>query len=424
MRLIIAPLAYLIFTISCTQSGRKSHENDGNTGAPTPISVVDSLPANSLLGEWIILEKTLMTTSLNLFENGTGQLVDTLGSSAVTWVADGEKLKIELLTPTFSTETDISGDRIIVAKRNLTLRYNQSDKLLSFARSMEISISRSFPDNPGKAPEIVSSTSDSIQVLAGSSLKPFVPQQNEVRGLTLPGYSGEEFLEDLSVLLRFDAEGVATILEDHPSGIASLLWTLKDGTLQVSDGKGYTVSYRQYLSTDVSKRLLADRSSKDLRYLADEKSLLVDDKVRAQGFHSQSQIFQGCWEEKWQEKWEMFVTTYCFQPDRLWSVSSPMPDGMSFLTTGLWHFEGKKIAINQYKETGTGRTIEDLPALLACEKELADDTIQDKSCELRRYRTYELLNQNSTSIALYRIINYPGYDLINHYPEVLTRSVP
>lgn len=271
---------------------------------PAPIQAI----LERIKGEWVVEDKGHLNTRLRFQADGRGQLVDRNGSSEIEWQLEGGKISIRLLTPTetkiYEYIEDENGNGIgilnVTALHSLTLEFHKFDVLRGIIWKMNMNATSSYPDHPEKGVQEQTFVRDQVKLIAKRQFKDFAPQQGQILSLNLPDYqastNGSAFKETVSLLVRLDAGQVATVLVDHPSGLKQLSWRLEQGSLQVWDGKGYSVSYQQYQGDSVTKRLLADAQWPDREFVAEEPSVLVDPIARGQGFQSQSPIFQGCWE--------------------------------------------------------------------------------------------------------------------------------
>lgn len=383
--------------------------------APLPLPVQSVL--SQIKGEWVLQEEEVLAAKMSLQADGRGQLVNRDGSTEITWQIDAGAIKIKLLTPTvyhslvFEDGLEIPME---VALEGLTLQFHKFEGLGSILWKMTSQTLTSYPENPERPSEASSTVSENSRLIAARQFKNFAPVQGQTLSFTLPNYTDIDagIVDHVSISLigRLDPANVLTILQGPELGQSSFYWTLDNGRLRISDGKGYTAAFKVYKKDAWSHRLLADVQSADRSMVAETESIHVNETIRAQGFQAGSDLFQGCW--------EALAANYCFSPNRVFTMTYSFPDETPISANGLWTLENGKVVVKRFIDSNS-MVLEDVSAMLDCEKELADDAIIEKSCQVYQSRSYELLNQNSDSLGVYRILNHRGS--ISTYAHVFKR---
>jgi hypothetical protein len=376
---------------------------------PAPVQVF----LQQIKGEWIVLDGATLSTRLTLQADGRGQLQNRDGSSDIRWRLEGKALRIELQDPTTTQAMEYEDDqefRSVTALQSLTLEFKKFEGLGTIVWKMTSHSQVSYPEHSEKPVKDLSSVSESSKLLAARQMKAFKPQEGQILTLALPDYSYTDAMGDIqatvSVLARLDAANVLTLLRGQEVGQTSLFWTIDNGSLRVSDGKGYTVRYKLYKGDEVSSQLLVEVQRADRQFIADQSAIHTDEKLRAQGFRADSPIFQGCW-----NAFDV-QTRYCFQADRIFTFTTQYPgEDVQQSSYGLWRIENGRIIVDRYRDAD-GFPIMDPEAIFQCEKELAAAN-PEASCTLSQTRSYELINQNEDTIGVYRILkqsDFAAYD--------------
>lgn len=372
---------------------------------PAPVQVL----LQQIKGEWVVLDQNTLSTRLSLKADGSGELTNYDGSSPISWRLNAGAIHIKLLQPTTTSWTEYENDQEylkVTALKEVTLEYKKLEGLGSIIWKMTSQSQVTYPDHPEKSPEDVTTVRESSKLVAARQFKKFAPKEGQILTLDLPSYSYTDDSGDVeatvSVLARLDAANVLTLIRGQEIGQNSLYWTIDNGSLRVSDGKGYTVSYRLYKGDDVSAQLLADVQRPDRHFIADQSAVYSNETLRTEGFRADSPLFQGCWNAFEPQ------TNYCFQRNRQFTFTAQDADAGTYSSHGLWRLENGRIIVDRYREIN-GMLLADNTALLNCEKELADSTIVEKSCQLYQTRSYELINQNASSIGVYRILKHDDF---------------
>lgn len=371
---------------------------------PEPVAVL----LQQIRGEWIVLDQNSLSTRLRLLADGSGQLANRDGTASISWRLDAGSIRIQVLEPITGSWMEYQGDqkyRVFTTLQTMTLEFTKLEGLSTILWKMSSQSQITYPDNLEKVPLEVTAVSENVRLVAGRQFKKLAPQVGQILSLDLPDFYtdvGGDFPAAVSILARLDKANQLTLLRGQEIVQDTLFWTLENGSLRVSDGKGYTVSYRLFKSDKVSAQLLAEVQSAERSFISDQEAIYSDETLRAEGFRADSALLQGCW-TAFQGQ-----TDYCFNPNRLFSFISHYSDSEIFTNYGLWRLEGGQVHVDRY--TGIdGMPLIDLTEMLDCEKELANATVNEKSCQVFQTRSYELLNQNADGIGVYRILKQSDF---------------
>ncbi len=364
-------------------------------------------------GDFIIYDFAVdsLGIKLSLAADGKGELVDYNGSSPILWSLGGDTLKISVLQPPiykgFEYLLDEKGElreyEVEQGLKSLSLKFKKLEGLSSIIWTLQSEELKHFPQNPERPDAISTIALGEAKLMPRSKLQALRPGEGSTLLVSLPNYtlSPDTGAEFLPVLVRLDANNVATILENSPLGLDRLFWTLEDGSLKLADGRGYSVSYRTYKDQKIAYRSYTESNQNGVRSVDEAEIIKVDSEKRAAGFQIQSNIFQGCW--------KALQAEYCFQKDGLFTFKSRDQDPTQISTGyGIWSLEDGKLVGKRYQKIQDNFPLETLAELKACEKQLSEADGSEPTCRLSQVRSYELFNEDSQTIGVYRILGLPG----------------